>query len=72
MHGICFDCGESATGRCDASGCQNEMCDAHMYSHLVPSFERLSETSPVSPVQWFCQAHKTLADCATVAEFAEH
>jgi len=72
--GTCYVCGEPATAACDASDCHHEMCDAHMYAHLTLSFSSRSAAYPqrsqlpeyadplAPPVQWFCAAHKALAD----------
>jgi hypothetical protein len=68
MNGVCCIFGQPATAACDAPGCQNEMCDAHMYAHLTRSFRprsaaRREHAGPSGqPVQWFCVAHKALAD----------
>jgi hypothetical protein len=62
MYDVCCVCGQPATAACDASDCHNEMCDAHMYAHVVTSFDPRSAEHPDPPVQWFCARHKALAD----------
>jgi hypothetical protein len=73
----CYTCGAPATHGCDASGCENRMCDQHIFTHVSYDLLRSqlpegwgdnkdsaygASGPPLGAVQIFCAVHAGWAE----------